>query len=270
MAKYIDPKEQERAQQMHAEFLRKERGATLRVAEVDGVAHPDSRDIRKRILDAGRTYPKKEKGSTLEQKIAEREAKLAADKFQAKIQDKSLSVEERELLQWKRDHEAELDAADETKRVEDHKQRPRTVKLLTEAQLLRQRIVQDSSRELSEIDFADLVIAALSDPDAEPQAANALLTQLRDSENTRVEKAKFERQSKIAALQGELSALEQQVEATTDDYEIEAREAERQQATKEKLSQQRAEREARFAKAMALVDAGKYAEANAVIDGAEV
>ena len=247
MAKQIDPKEQERARQLHQDFLRKERGATLRLAEVEGVAHPDSRPIRQRILDAGKTYAKKQVGSTLEQKIATREAEIAKAKLDAKMQDKSLSVEERELLQWRRDHENELDKADELKRVEDHKQRPRTVKQLTEATLLRQRIVQDSSRELAEIDFADLVVAALSDPDADSAAANALLGQLRDTENARVEKAKLERAAKIAGLQNELAQLESQhVEPTADDDEFEAREAERQQATKEKLAQQRAERETRF------------------------
>ena len=100
------------------------------------------------------------------------------------MQDPNLSAEERELLVWKRAHEAELDRADETKRFEEHQERPRTVKLLTEAKLLRQKIVADSSRELADIDFADFVIAALSDPDADSAAANALLLEFRGGEDS--------------------------------------------------------------------------------------
>jgi hypothetical protein len=270
MAKQLDPKEQERAARMHAEFVRNNRGSTLRVAEVDGVAHPDTRDIRKRILDAGRTYPRKTIGSTLEQKIAEREAEIAADKLNAALQDPNISEKERQLLVWKRDRDKELDAEDAAERVKKHLQQPRNVKLVTEAKLLRERIVNDSSRELAEVDFADLVVAALSDPDAEPHAAQALLVELRDTEAARIQQAKFERMSKIAALQGEIEQLQQrQVTSADSEDDLEVRAAEREQATREKFAKIKSDHAARFERAMELVDQGQYDMANKLMDGAD-
>jgi hypothetical protein len=120
------------------------------------------------------------------------------------------------------------------------------------------------------VDIADFVIKALSDPDADPQAATALLVQLRDTETTRIEKAKTERAAKIAGLQNEIDALERQQVAPADDDDLEQRAADRQQASKEKFAKRKAEQDARFAKAMQLVEQGQYEAANAVLDGAEV
>lgn len=271
MSKSINQDEQKRATEMWQQFVRFQKSPTVRRVEVDGVSHPDSRDIRQRILADGIRYPKKEVGTPLEQQIAAREAELAAKRWEEKINDPALSPEEKDLMRLKRQRDQELDAEEKAARDKRHVESPRTVKLVTEAKLLRERIVKDSNRELSEIDFADLVVRALSDSDADPTAANALLTQLRDTEAARIEKMKLERAAKIAGLQNEISELErQQVAPAETDEDLEQRAAERQQASKEKFAKRKAEQDARFAKAMALVNEGQYEAANAVLDGAEV
>ena len=263
MAKQVNQDEQKRAHDMWQQFVRFQKSPTVREVEIEGVKHRDSRDIRQRILADGIRYPKKEIGTPLEQQIAAREAELAAKRWEAKINDPALSPEEKDLMRLKRQRDQELDAEEKATRDKRHAESPRTVKLVTEAKLLRERIVQDSSRELSEIDYADLVIRALLDSDADPQAANALLTQLRDTEAARISQAKLERQARIQGLYNEIEALERQaVKPAETDEDLEEKAAARSAATKAKLEAAKAEQAERYAKAMAAIDAGDYAAAN--------
>ena len=165
---------------------------------VDNVEHPDNRTIREKIHDDAWQIPKRQSDLPYAAKIAAKEAEIAERRFQAKLA--AANVEEKELLLMKREQEKHLDKVESEKILAEHLASPRISRKLAEAKSVRQQIVSDPERTVSDIQNADRTIAVYSDPEGDHQIADTMLRALHVQEKEyRLAKANIYKQQAIEA-----------------------------------------------------------------------
>jgi len=150
---------------------------------IDGVEHNDTRDIRTKVFDDAWRVPIKKSDLPNQAELDAISAKLAQDRWDAEYYNPTTPLLRKEQMRLQREQDQHLDAIDRENAIKAHVESPHIVRRLAEAKALRQQIVSDPERTVSEVIKADRVVQIFALPEADHTIGAILLSELRATEN---------------------------------------------------------------------------------------